>query len=154
MLRCDMQIGHVRIRRKAVFVLSQLLRSNPVLRAAVIQIQEGDSEVADKGVLPELINIMTVGPEGAPDPQIVEFAISAVVTLLEPVQPSTAPTTPQHAATPRGTRLRLAFPLLTDLLHKRIEALCTDGAEDGDSDMSEARRLLVLIGAPPTAGSD
>jgi len=31
--------------------------------------------VADKGVLPELINIMTVGPEGAPDPQIVEFAI-------------------------------------------------------------------------------
>jgi hypothetical protein len=28
---------------------------SPVLRAAVLQIQEGDSEVADKGVLPELI---------------------------------------------------------------------------------------------------
>lgn len=30
---------------------------SPVLRAAVLQIQEGDSEVADKGVLPELIRL-------------------------------------------------------------------------------------------------
>jgi hypothetical protein len=33
---------------------------SPVLRAAVLQIQEGDSEVADKGVLPELIRRVLV----------------------------------------------------------------------------------------------
>ena len=113
---------------------------------------------------------MTIGPEGAPDPQIVEFAISAVVALLEPAHasntsttPTTASTTPTvssttptatstpqpAAATPRGVRIRNSFPLLTDLLYKRIEALQADGAEDRDSDLLEARRLLQLLGAPP-----
>ena len=80
LLRCDMQIGDVRVRRKALFVLSQLLRSNPLLRAAVAQVQRADNGTADKGVLPELVQVMTIGPEGAPDPQMVEFAISALVS--------------------------------------------------------------------------
>ena len=37
--------------------------------------QEGDKSIADKGVLPELVQVMTVAPEGTPDPQMVEFAI-------------------------------------------------------------------------------
>lgn len=40
MMRCDIQIGDVRIRRKALFVLGQLLRANPLLRAAVSQVIE------------------------------------------------------------------------------------------------------------------
>ena len=62
---------------------------------------------------PSLLPTIPSPPPPPHPPLLASLLHSAVVTLLEPVQPSTAPTTPQHAATPRGTRLRLAFPLLT-----------------------------------------
>lgn len=43
------------------------------------QIQDRGNATADKGVLPELVQVLTVGPEGAPDPQMVEFAVRLIV---------------------------------------------------------------------------
>ena len=56
MLRCDMQIGDVRIRRKALFVLSKLLRSNAILRAAVMQ-------VSPAAAAPDNMMLVNVGRE-------------------------------------------------------------------------------------------
>lgn len=58
MLRADMLIGEVRLRRKAVFTLSQLITSNPMLRAAVLKIESWE-EGKGKGILPELVETIS-----------------------------------------------------------------------------------------------
>jgi hypothetical protein len=65
--------------------------------------QEGDKSIADKGVLPELVQVMTVAPEGTPDPQMVEFAIRSGLCYTVNAQPLTLSPEPQ---TPRCQKVR------------------------------------------------
>ncbi|EKX50734.1 hypothetical protein GUITHDRAFT_103325 [Guillardia theta CCMP2712] len=128
-----LRIGEIRIKRKATFVMSQLLKSNAMLRQAVVLVERGDK---GKGVLPELVNLLILGGNTT-DSQVFEFATSALLALS------------QDQDQEQAKMMREEFPGLVKVLKERQDMLLRDGAKSEDEDLQELTQLIDTLQAPP-----
>lgn len=133
MLRADIQLAETRLRRKAVFVLTQLISSNALLRQAMLKIENAPknaSEGKGKGVLPELVAAISY-----PDYQVSEYACRGVLQLVK-------------AEKGVGETLRRQFPELVGILSSKVEQMLKDSEGDEEDEVVMIRELLSHLGQP------
>mmetsp|Transcript_4434 Transcript_4434/g.11108 ORF Transcript_4434/g.11108 Transcript_4434/m.11108 type:complete len:411 (+) Transcript_4434:41-1273(+) len=128
MLRADMQVAEPRLRRKAVFLLTQLMSSNPMLRTAVLKVEGGEGK--GKGVLPELVAAISF-----PDYQVSEFACRGVLQLVK-------------AEKGCGEALRKQFPELLGVLSSKLDQMLKDSQGHEEDEVVMVRELLSYLGQP------
>lgn len=118
MLRADMLLAEVQLRRKAVFTLWQLIASNPLLRAAVLKVEAWE-DGKGKGILPELVATISF-----PDPMVSEFACRALHALLSSSWPG---------AGSSGPEVSKMFPELAGTLGEQLQIMIEAcQGEEGD----------------------
>jgi len=130
MLRADMLLAEVRLRRKAIFTLGQLMASNPALRVAVLRIQS-DEAGRSKGILPEIVSQIQF-----PDIQVSDFACMALRTLMADSW---------VGAGSSGVDVREQFPELEGVLQAKLEFLLKEADGHDTDDVILIRDLLRML---------